>query len=63
VVLPSTAFPYVNRLGANGGLTQLRLRFRLDDNNNGIANFISFFSGNYATVTSRPLLTITYYLP
>ena len=27
--LPSAAFPYINKAGTNGGLTQLRLRFKL----------------------------------
>ncbi len=61
--LPGTTYPYINKLAASGGVTQLRLRFKLDDNNNAVANFISFFSGNYATVTSRPTLVITYYVP
>ena len=61
--LPNTAYPYINKSATNGGLTQLRLRFKLDDNNNAIANFISFYSGNYATTAYRPTLTITYRLP
>ena len=61
--LPSAAFPYINMLTTNGGVTQLRIRFRLDDNNDAIANYISFFSGDASTITERPALTITYYLP
>ena len=57
--LPTTTYPYINKLAASGGVTQLRLRFKLDDNNNAVAN-ISFFSGNYPTMTSRPTLVITY---
>ena len=60
ITLPSAAYPYINRLATNGGLTQLRLRFKLDDNNNAIANFISFFSGDAASA-NRPVLTITYH--
>ncbi|MBI3153480.1 MAG: hypothetical protein HYZ21_15210, partial [Chloroflexi bacterium] len=46
----------------NGGLTQIRLRFKLDDNNNAIANYLSLFSGN-APLASRPQLIIEYHLP
>ncbi len=47
----------------NGGLTQLRLRFKLDDNNDGTANTIGFFSSNYAVTSYRPRLVINYYIP
>jgi hypothetical protein len=49
---------YVNRTGT----TQLRLYFSVDDNNNNIADFIRFFSGN-ASAGDRPKLLITYYVP
>jgi hypothetical protein len=49
---------YVNRTGT----TQLRLYFSVDDNNNNIADFIRFYSGN-ASAGNRPKLLITYYLP
>jgi predicted outer membrane repeat protein len=49
---------YVNRTG----VTQLRLYFSVDDNNNNIADFIRFFSGN-ASADSRPKLLIQYQLP
>jgi hypothetical protein len=42
-------------------LTQLRLRFALDDNNL-TANYLRFASGN-AITTSRPQLIISYYVP
>ncbi len=54
--LGSAAFPYINKLATNAGVTQLRLRFKLDDNNNAVANFISFYSGNSTTVSLRPAL-------
>ncbi len=63
IVLPNAALLYINKTPANNGLTQLRLRFKLDDNNNNIANFISFFSGNYGTAISQPTLKLTYRLP
>ncbi len=62
ITVPPAAYPYINRLATNGGLTQLRLRFKLDDNNNLIANFISFDSGN-APAAYRPILTITFHVP
>ncbi len=63
ISLPNAALPYINTLATNGGLTQLRLRFKLDDNNNAITNIISFFSANATALAYRPTLTITYYLP
>ncbi len=53
---------YVNKLSTNNGLTQIRLRFKLDDNNNTAANYLSLFSGN-APISSRPQLVITYVVP
>ncbi|MGC1377061.1 MAG: hypothetical protein WA821_12590 [Anaerolineales bacterium] len=41
------------------GLTQIRLRFKMDDNNNAVASYLSLYSGN-APATSRPQLVITY---
>ncbi len=59
----SGAKGYVNKLADSNGLTQMRLYFKLDDNNNAVANFISLYSGNAGTVLSRPRLIIEYYLP
>jgi Leucine-rich repeat (LRR) protein len=53
---------YINKLATGSGLTQFRLRFRLDDNNNAIANYISFYSGN-APAAYRPQLIVQYYVP
>ncbi len=52
----------INKLTTSSGLTQIRLRFKLDDNNNKITNTISFSSGN-AAATLVPQLIITYYVP
>ncbi len=54
---------YINKLAANGGLTQMRLRFKLDDNNNAVANILNLVSGNNATAANRPTLIIEYYVP
>lgn len=59
---------YTNTLNATGiaqlnkaGLTQFRLYFAKDDNNNHVADYIRFVSGNYAS--SQPILVISYTLP
>jgi hypothetical protein len=52
----------INKLATASGLTQIRLRFKLDDNNNAIANYLSLYSGN-APVGNQPQLVITYHLP
>jgi hypothetical protein len=62
ITLPSTAWPYINKLSTGSGLTQIRLRFKVDDNNDAIANYISFYSGN-AGSANRPVLTITFHAP
>ena len=56
------AGPFVNKLETNSGLTQIRLRFKLGDNNNAVANVLGLFSGN-APAASRPQLVITYSVP
>ncbi len=53
---------YINKLATGGGLTQIRVRFKLDDNNNAIANYLKIYSGN-ASATSRPQLIVEYYIP
>jgi hypothetical protein len=53
---------YINTLASRGGVTQIRLRFKLDDNNNTIANYLSLYSGN-ASSSYRPQLIIEYYIP
>lgn len=54
-----TGHPFINLTG----MTQLRLRFGMGDNDDGGADFMRFFSGDYATVTFRPTLIIKYYVP
>ena len=53
---------YINKLSTNSGLTQIRLRFNKDDNNNAIANYLNLYSGN-AAAAQRPQLVIGYYIP
>jgi hypothetical protein len=54
-----TGYPYINK----DGTTQLRLYFAMDDNDNGIADYLKFRSGNYAQAAYRPTLVIEYYVP
>jgi len=58
----TNAKSYFNKLGTSSGLTQIRLRFKLDDNNNTVANMLRLYSGN-APTANRPQLIITYYIP
>jgi Leucine-rich repeat (LRR) protein len=68
ITAPSASGVYTIDLSAGSafindlGLTQIRLRFKLGDNNNAIANTLAIFSGN-APAGSQPQLIITYHLP
>ena len=53
---------FINKLTTSSGLTQIRLRFKLDDNNDAVANYLSLFTGD-AAAASRPQLVITYTVP
>ncbi len=57
--LLSTAHAYINPQG----ITQLRLRFTTDDNDDNGADLLKFYSGNAVALSDRPLLEITYYIP
>ncbi|MFZ5856181.1 MAG: BMP family ABC transporter substrate-binding protein [Chloroflexota bacterium] len=59
VNLISAARSKINKVG----LTQFRLRFYKDDNDDNAADYWRFYSGNYATATLRPTLIIEYYVP
>jgi Tol biopolymer transport system component len=56
--LDGGAFPYINVRG----ITQLRLRFQLDDNDDLGDDYLRFYSGDYTDLTARPRLLIEYYL-
>jgi len=56
--LNATAYPFINLTG----ITQFRLRFQLDDNNDLGADYLKFYSGDVAAAY-RPMLIITYHLP
>jgi hypothetical protein len=53
---------FINKLSTGAGLTQIRLRFKLDDNNNTAANYLKLYSGN-AGSSYRPQLIVAYYDP
>jgi hypothetical protein len=57
VALSGRAFPFINRYG----LTQFRLRFALDDNNNKKPDYYKIYSGDTTLVRARPLLVVKYY--
>ncbi len=55
--LDATAFPYINTTG----ITQLRLEFQLDDNDDLGDDYWKFYSGNTDAQGDRPQLLIEYY--
>ncbi len=55
--LDSSAFEFINLKG----ITQFRLRFQLDDNDDRGNDYIRFYSGDYGNVTDRPQLLVEYY--
>ncbi len=57
--LSSTNFGYVNKTGA----TQFRLRFTTDDNNNQVADYLAFFTGEATTASYRATLIVKYSVP
>ena len=57
--LNSAANPFVNLTG----MTQLRLAFQLDDNDNLSSDYITFYSGDDGTLSNRPQLVVKYYIP
>lgn len=57
--LRTTAFPYINLIG----ITQFRLRFQVDDNDNLAADTVQFYSGDYGDLALRPRLEVKYYIP
>jgi beta-glucanase (GH16 family) len=54
----SGIFDYINK----GGVTQFRLRFAKDDNNDLGADYLKIYSGN-AGAANRPQLIVEYYVP
>ena len=57
--LQAASYPLVNLTGT----TQLRLRLATDDNYDGVADYLSFYTGDTPTITDRPGRIVTYYVP
>lgn len=58
-VLKPKARRYVNKKD----VTQFRLRFTLDDNNNFLNDYIAFYTGDAENNLYHPLMIVQYYLP
>jgi hypothetical protein len=56
VVLDSSSYQVINLRG----ITQLRLMFQLDDDDDQTADYLTFFSGDAPNVSDRPRLLVTY---
>lgn len=58
-VLDPAASQFINLTG----VTEFRLRFQLGDNADRSNDWIRFYSGNYHSSTSHPILQVEYYVP
>ena len=58
-VLNPAAFAYINKTG----VTQMRLAFQLDDNDDLSADYLTFYSGDAEDQALRPHLMVEYYIP
>jgi len=61
-VLSSSAKSLIYKTGTTG-LTQFRVRFSKDDNDDNGNDYFGFCSGNYAASSYRPALIVEYYIP
>ncbi|MGB7875907.1 MAG: hypothetical protein WBL25_16110, partial [Anaerolineales bacterium] len=57
--LESSAFNYIKL----NGITQIRLRFQIDDDDDLAGDYLRFYSGDYEGLALRPRLVIEYYVP
>ena len=51
---------FINKRTAEGGVTQIRLGFAIDDNNDDFTNAILLYSGDATLAADRPQLIINY---
>ena len=58
VILKNTALPYINKTG----ITQFRLRFFKDDNDDFNADYLKLYSGD-SILANRPQLIVWYFVP
>lgn len=56
--LDSSAFEYIDL----NGITQIRLRFQIDDDDDLANDYLRFFSGDHDQLADRPRLVIEYYV-
>jgi hypothetical protein len=45
------------------GVTQVRLSFQLDDNDDLENDYVEFYSGDQIPLNNRPYLLVDYYVP
>lgn len=57
VSLDAAGLAAINKIGS----TQMRLGFATDDDNDGTADYLGFYSGDNSTVANRPKLVIVYH--
>jgi len=57
--LNPSAFQYINRYG----ITQIRLEFQIDDDNDFSDDYLRFYSGDHDELAFRPRLVVEYYVP
>jgi ELWxxDGT repeat protein len=57
--LKDSSFQYLNLTG----ITQFRLRFAIDDDNDNTADYIKVFCGDMGVPFNRPVLRVWYYVP
>jgi len=60
--LSAKALSYIYKTGTTG-LTQFRIRFAKDDNDNNRNDYFNFYSGNIGILSYRPTLIVEYYIP
>ena len=58
-LLDDKALPYINLIG----ITQVRLGFQLDDNDDLGDDYVEFYSGDNIPLNNRPYLLVDYYVP
>lgn len=58
-LLDGTANAYINPIG----VTQIRLGFQVEDNDDRDNDYVKFFSGNTNALGDRPQLMVKYYVP
>jgi len=58
-LLKKASFPYINL----NGITQFRLRFGIDDDNDNTADYLKIFCGDMPVPFNRPVMRVWFYVP